>query len=109
VLKYEKDMDTKIMQLNNNIAGLNQQHEEIEMTKSKLKNEEEETSSKQLAKISELSRIFMAIHNLEQVCHDRKKGNTHGLQYKAQSLFLPNEPEQKNFDSFSKRKELASH
>lgn len=101
VTRYEKEMDTKIIQLNNQIANLNKKFEDIDIKKSKLKNEEEETSSKQLAKISELSRIFMAVENLEQVCNNRKKGNTHGLQYKATELYSNIVKELKNFDSFS--------
>jgi hypothetical protein len=38
-----------------------------------LKNAEQETSSKQLSKITQLSRILMAIDNLEEFCQNRKR------------------------------------
>ena len=118
-------MDTNIMHLNNQISGLNKQNEEIYNMKSKLKNEEEETSSKQLAKISELARIFMAIDNLEERCKNRRgkasaagpggakntnKANA-GLNYEAKQLYFTENKviqDLKNFDSFSKRQELAT-
>ncbi len=70
--KYEKDMKTDIMQLNNDIANLQQQFEQIEDKKNRLKSEAEETSSKKLGKVSDLARILMAIDNLENRCLNRK-------------------------------------
>ena len=69
VVQYEKSMNTEIMKLNNNIAKLNTEFEKIDEKKQKIKTDEEETSSKQLFKITQLSRILMAINNLEQFCH----------------------------------------
>ena len=73
VAKYEKDMNTEIMQLNNDIAQLQQRFESIEDQKNKLKSEAEETSSKKLSKVSDLARILMAIDNLEKRCLNRKE------------------------------------
>lgn len=73
VQQYKEQMETDCISLTNEIAKLNHQYERIEDKKSRLKNEEEETNSKQLAKVSELSRIFMATENLLRVCRDRKE------------------------------------
>lgn len=73
VAKYEKDTKTDIMQLNNEIAQLQQTFEKIEDQKNKLKSEAEETSSKKLSKVSDLARILMAIDNLETRCLNRKE------------------------------------
>ena len=66
-------MKTDIMQLNNDIAQLQQKFESIEEQKNRLKSEAEETSSKKLSKISDLARILMAIDNLENRCLNRKE------------------------------------
>jgi hypothetical protein len=60
------------MQLNNDIAQLQQRFETIEDQKNKLKSEAEEVSSKKLSKVSDLARILMAIDNLETRCLNRK-------------------------------------
>ena len=44
--KYEKDMETQIMTLNNDIAKLTTQNEHVENEKQKLASQEEETSAK---------------------------------------------------------------
>lgn len=72
VVKYEKDMNTEIMKLNNNIAQLNTKFEKIDEQKQKIKTDEEETSTKQLQKITQLSRILMAVNNLERFCQSRR-------------------------------------
>ncbi len=69
---YEKNMKTEIMQLNNDIANLQQKFEGIEDQKNKLKSEAEESSSKKLNKVSDLARILMAVDNLENRCINRK-------------------------------------
>ena len=46
VSKYEKDMETQIMTLNNDIAKLTTQNEHVENEKQKLASQEEETSAK---------------------------------------------------------------
>jgi len=70
---YEKKMESDIMTLNNVIGGLKIKSEKIDDKKSKLKNAEQETSNKQLGKITQLSRILMAIDNLEEFCANRKR------------------------------------
>ena len=94
--KYEKDMNTEIMQLNNDIAQLQQRFEHIEDQKSKLKSEAEETSSKKLSKVSDLARILMAIDNLEKRCLNRKEKSA--LKYPLQQLVNLEDP--KNFNMF---------
>ena len=71
VNKYEKDMETSIMTLNNDIAKLTTENEIVETEKQKLANQEEETSVKARGKISELSRLFMAIDNLDRLCSEK--------------------------------------
>lgn len=92
------------MKLNNQIAKLNTQFEEIDSKKTKLKAEEEETSTKQLSKITQLSKILMAINQLETFCVNRnkkadennadKKGKTatKGLNYETKTSYKKHEP-----------------
>ena len=87
-------MKTEIMQLNNEIAQLQQSFEKIEDEKNKLKSEAEETSSKKLSKVSDLARILMAIDNLENRCLNRKEKSA--LKYPLQSQVNLEDP--KNFD-----------
>lgn len=70
---YEKDKKAEIMGINNDIAKLQTQFENLEDQKNKLKQEAEDASSKKLKKISELARILMAIDNLEKRCYGRKE------------------------------------
>lgn len=100
VTKYEKDMKTEIMQLNNDIATLQQKYESIDDQKNKLKSEAEETSSKKLGKVSDLARILMAIDNLENRCLNRKEKS--GLKYPIVGLDDP-----KNFNLFKERSVYA--
>ena len=99
VTKYEKDMKTEIMQLNNEIATLQQNFEKIEDQKNKLKSEAEETSSKKLSKVSDLARILMAIDNLENRCLNRKDKSA--LKYPLQQYVGLDDP--KNFNLFKHR------
>ena len=103
VTKYEKDMNTEIMQLNNDIAQLQQRFESIEDQKNKLKSEAEETSSKKLSKVSDLARILMAIDNLEKRCLNRKEKSA--LKYPLQQLVNLEDP--KNFNMFKQRATYA--
>ena len=100
---YEKDMKTQIMQLNNDIAQLQQRFETIEDQKNKLKSEAEEVSSKKLSKVSDLARILMAIDNLETRCLNRKEKSA--LKYPLQQLLGLSDP--KNFNLFKQRSEYA--
>lgn len=97
VANYEKDMKTQIMQLNNDIAQLQQRFETIEDQKNKLKSEAEEVSSKKLSKVSDLARILMAIDNLENRCLNRKEKSA--LKYPVQQL-NPALVDPKNFNLF---------
>ena len=106
VNKYEKDMETSIMTLNNDIAKLTTENEKVETEKQKLSNQEEETSVKARGKISELSRLFMAIDNLDRLCSERQEGNTSQLNYQT-TKFFPGLPECLDFESYIKRKPLA--
>lgn len=99
VTDYEKNMKTEIMQLNNDIAQLQQRFESIEDQKNKLKSEAEETSSKKLSKVSELARILMAIDNLETRCLNRKEKSV--LRYQV------NLEDPKNFNLFNQRSVYA--
>ena len=92
------------MQLNNDIAQLQQKFETIEDQKNQLKSEAEESSSKKLGKVSELARILMAIDNLEKRCLNRKEQNSF-LKYPLNILMNLEDP--KNFNMFQKRKEYA--
>ena len=114
VVKYEKDMNTEIMKLNNNIAKLNTEFEKIDIKKQKIKTDEEENSSKQLFKITQLSRILMAINNLEQFCHERKDkdGKTSNqLNYDTQLLYPEHKDlecvHNKHFNNYNERKIFA--
>lgn len=104
VANYEKDMKTQIMQLNNDIAQLQQRFETIEDQKNKLKSEAEEVSSKKLSKVSDLARILMAIDNLENRCLNRKEKSA--LKYPVQQL-NPALVDPKNFNLFKQRSDYA--
>jgi len=88
------------MQLNNDIAQLQQKFEAIDDQKNQLKSEAEESSSKKLGKVSELARILMAIDNLEKRCLNRKEQNSF-LKYPLNILMNLEDP--KNFNMFQKR------
>ena len=47
-INYERNMETKIMSLNNDIANLTIENDQLEAEKSSLLNEEEESSQKYL-------------------------------------------------------------
>jgi len=105
VTKYEKDMKTEIMQLNNEIAQFTQSFEKIEEQKNKLKSEAEETSKKKLSKVSDLARILMAIDNLENRCLNRKDKSA--LKYPLLQYTGKDDP--KNFNLFKERAIYAKH
>jgi len=98
-------MNTGIMNLNNKIAQLQQEFEKVEDQKNSLKSEAEETTNKKLQKVTELSRVLMAIHNLEQRCLHRKEKST--LKYNLQTYTSMLEP--KNFDKFVERVDYGKH
>lgn len=76
VNKYKTDMVASLLTLNNDIAKLTTENEKVETAKQKLQSQEEETSFKARGKISELSRLFMAIDNLDRLCSNKEEGNT---------------------------------
>ena len=107
VNKYEKDMETQIMTLNNDIAKLTTENEKVETEKQKLASQEEETSVKAQNKISELSRLFMAIDNLDNLCQPNKEQNNSSvLNYQTRKWFS-GLTECTDFESYIKRKPLA--
>lgn len=68
VQTYEKLMDQRIMQINNEISILTKKSDEVEAEKSSLQNDEEETSARKWEKISELSQVIFAIDMIEGLC-----------------------------------------
>lgn len=78
VCRYENNMNTNIMQLNNDIGHKKKEQENIQTQVSKLTSAEQESSSVQIEKIKKLSRVVMAIHALEKACLTRKN-NIPGL------------------------------
>jgi len=79
------------------------------MEKTKLKGEEEELIAKQSAKVSELSRVFMAVDNLENICYKRAEegvGKTI-LKYRY-DLIKPSLVKVDKFELDNHRMEVAS-
>mmetsp|Transcript_46193 Transcript_46193/g.33963 ORF Transcript_46193/g.33963 Transcript_46193/m.33963 type:complete len:128 (+) Transcript_46193:509-892(+) len=72
VTAYEKTMKTNIMSLNNDIANLQGQYEQIEDQMNRLKSDAEENNKKKRHKTGELAKILMAINNMEKRCLGRK-------------------------------------
>ena len=72
---YERSMDNKIMQLNNDISLLTVECEEIEAHKSALLASEEETSAKKWEQISELSQVIFAIEMIENLCSEKRSNH----------------------------------
>ena len=93
---YERSMDNKIMQLNNDISLLTVECEEIEAHKSALLASEEETSAKKWEQISELSQVIFAIEMIENLCSEKRSNHQTSLHYTAGTL------RQNSFDSFSR-------
>jgi hypothetical protein len=108
------------MQLNNEIANLKKKSELIDDERNKLKNQEQENSTQQFEKITQLSRILMAIDHLEGFCKykklkfDRAEAVV-GLNYDA--VNMQNDKDKKEnfeeiinkgqFNSYSDRTEVA--
>ena len=65
VSMYENEMNTHIMQLNNDIGHKKQEQEQIMLKLTKLKADEQDSSLTQLKKIKKLSRVVMAVNALE--------------------------------------------
>lgn len=118
LVKYENQMNTQTMQLNNEIANLKKSCEEYDDEKNRLKSLQQENSSQAMEKITQLSRILMAIDHLEGFCKYKKlqfnrSDPTTGLNYDAQNM--QNEIVRKQysqisdnaFDSYSDRTEYA--
>merc|ERR1712083_806248 len=99
-----KDMETANLTLNNDIAKLTTENEKVETEKQKLAAQEEETSVKAQNKISELSRLFMAIDNLDNLCQPNKElNNQSALNYQTRKWFS-GLPECNDFESYLKRR-----
>lgn len=120
LIQFENDKSTLIMQLNNEIANLKKKSELIDDERNKLKNQEQENSTQQFEKITQLSRILMAIDHLEGFCKykklkfDRAEAVV-GLNYDA--VNMQNDKDKKEnfeeiinkgqFNSYSDRTEVA--
>lgn len=83
--KYERDMDTKIMNLNNDVTTLTTKCELVEAQKNMLQNNEEVTNAKKWDQISELSQVIFAIEMIENLCSKKTATHTTGLPYAASS------------------------
>jgi len=117
--KYETKMNNDQMTLNNTLAQLKIKSENIDDEKNKLKSQEQENSSAQFEKITQLSKILMAIDHLEGFCKYKKlqynrADNVQGLNYDA--INLQNDEVRKAdfraisqtyFDSYHDRTEYA--
>lgn len=106
------------MQLNNEIANLKKSVEEYDDEKNRLKSLEQENSSQAMEKITQLSRILMAIDHLEGYCKYKKlqfnrQDAIQGLNYDA--INMQNDAVKKqfteisenHFDSYADRTEYA--
>jgi len=114
VSMYENEMNTHIMQLNNDIGHKKQEQEQIMLKLTKLKADEQDSSLTQLKKIKKLSRVVMAVNALEAQCQDRKE-NIPGLSesqkkslltYNGRNFFLSGNDIQtkpKTFDNYQER------
>lgn len=105
---HTKDMDSKIMGINNDIAIKQKELEvsfqvtiqDIEEEKNRLQSETEENTSKKMDKTSETGQILMSIDNLYNKCFGRKE--------KAYIKHpMPNEDHPKNFDDMKERGSMA--
>jgi hypothetical protein len=118
-IKHQLKMNTQTMQLNNEIANLKSESEKIDDEKNRLKSEEQENSQKQFFKITELSKILMAIDHLESFCmyrklnYNRNENVTGGLNYNAINMQQDLKASQfkkvieNHFDSYTDRTEYA--
>ena len=61
VSMYENEMNTHIMQLNNDIGHKKQEQEQIMLKLTKLKADEQDSSLTQLKKIKKLSRVYIKL------------------------------------------------
>ena len=95
------------MTLNNDIAKLTTENEKVETEKQKLASQEEETSVKAQNKISELSRLFMAIDNLDNLCQPNKEQNNSSVLNYPTRKWFSGLTECTDFESYIKRKPLA--
>ena len=91
------------MKLNNKITELNIKYDAVEMEKTVLQTNEEETSQKKWDQLSELSQVIAAIDMIEYLCSRKDQPHIHttGLPYANGSQ------QQKDFDTFSKCEDIA--
>ena len=82
-INYERNMETKIMSLNNDIANLTIENDQLEAEKSALLNEEEETNQKLLGQVSELSQVLFSIDNVERLCSEKTNSHQTNLKYSS--------------------------
>ena len=67
IIAYKQKRNTEIMALTTDIASLQKKHEEKCTEKVAIKSKEEEDNASQNKKVSELSKVVMALDNLEKV------------------------------------------
>lgn len=90
--KYENEQNTRSMQLNNKIANLKMESEKIDDEKTTLKNQLQDNASAQFERITDLSKLLMAVDHLEGFCkfkkleYDREHESITGLNYDAQNM-----------------------
>ena len=71
------------MSLNNDIANLTIENDQLEAEKSALLNEEEETRQKLTGQVSELSQVLFAIDNVERLCSEKTATHQTNLKYSS--------------------------
>jgi NAD+--asparagine ADP-ribosyltransferase len=69
---YKSKMNTEILNLTTDIAGLQKTYEQKCNEKIHIKSKEEEDNDTQSKKVKELSSLIMALDNLEKVFSSRK-------------------------------------
>ena len=82
---YKQKMNTEILSLTTDIAGLQKTYEQKCIEKVTIKSKEEEDNDIQSKKVKELSSLIMAMDNLEKVFSNRKAETKLKYNYK---LFL---------------------
>ena len=101
-INYERNMETKIMSLNNDIANLTIENDQLEAEKSALLNEEEETNQKLLGQVSELSQVLFSIDNVERLCSEKTNSHQTNLKYSSTVVRQDYSKDKEGFVTFEK-------
>ena len=91
VSTFERDMEAKVMSLGNEIASLTIECDRVDIEKTVLQNDEEETTTKKNKQELELYQVIFAIEMIENLCSTKTIVNgviTHetNLQYAKENL-----------------------